>query len=209
RPGSRSPGRRVVSGIGSDSEADPGRGGKLREGDGIEARYKRGRKWYPGTIQAINRDGTMDIKYKDGDKEYDVEAGLVRSVGTASANSLATSNSATSVAARGGDRNSGDFARGEKVEARFGGRTRWFKATVDAKNRDGSYVLTYGDGDVERRVDSDLIRRIDGGPGKRPGSRSPGRRVVSGIGSDSEADPGRGEKLREGDEVEARYKRGR
>ncbi|CAM9116657.1 unnamed protein product, partial [Hapterophycus canaliculatus] len=150
-----------------------------------------------------------DIKYKDGDREYDVEAGLVRSLGTASTASLATSNSAASVTAHSSHRSSDDFAVGEKVEARFGGRTRWFKATVDAKNRDGSYVLTYDDGDVERRVESDLIRRVQGGTGKGSRSRSPGRQVVSGIGTDSETDPVVGEKVREGDEVEARYKQGR
>ncbi|CAM9937545.1 unnamed protein product, partial [Hapterophycus canaliculatus] len=201
RPGSRSPSRRVISGGGSDSDLGHP---SFREGNKIEARYKRGRKWYPGVIQAVNRDGSVDIKYKDGDREYDVEPALVRSLGAASANSLATSNSSTSDVTR-----RSDFAVGEKVEARFGGRTRWFKATVDAKNRDGSYVLTYDDGDVERRVESDLIRRVEGSASKRSGSRSPGRRVISGIGTESEADPVRGGKLREGDEIEARYKRGR
>lgn len=204
--GSRSPGRRVVSGV--ESETENAARKPFRVGDDIEARYKRGRKWYPGEIRAINRDGTYDIRYKDGDSERDVEPGLVRGLGMASLNSLATSTTSESNTMRSGSRSSFDFAVGEKVEARFGGRSRWYKATVDVKNRDGTYDLLYADGDEERRVGSDLIRRIDGGAGTRQRSRSPGRRVMSGAGTDSEADPVGGTKLREGDEIEARYKRG-
>lgn len=204
--GSRSPGRRVVSGV--ESETDNAARKSFRVGDDIEARYKRGRKWYPGVIRAINHDGTYDIRYKDGDSEHDVEPGLVRGLGMASVNSLATSATSESNTMRGGSRSSFDFAVGEKVEARFGGRSRWYKATVDVKNRDGTYDLIYADGDEERRVGSDLIRRVDGGAGTRQVSRSPGRRVVSGAGTDSEVDPVGGARLREGDEIEARYKRG-
>ena len=38
--------------------------------DRVEARYKgKGQKWYAGRITRVHRDGTMDIKYDDGDSE--------------------------------------------------------------------------------------------------------------------------------------------
>ena len=63
---------------------------------------------------------------------------------------------------------------GDKIEARFGGRSRWFKGKISRKNRDGSYDVLYNDGDRERGVKSDLIRRI-GGSSSSSRSKSPGR----------------------------------
>ncbi|CAM9578665.1 unnamed protein product [Choristocarpus tenellus] len=158
-------------------------------GDEIEARYKGGRKWYPGVIRGVNRDNTYDIRYADGDTERDVESSLVRNKGGSSMDSLTSD---------GGE----DYREGEKVEARFGGRSRWFKATVQRKNRDGTYYLRYTDGDEERTVEKELIRRMKV---ERGGSKSPARRVVSDANSDTDT---LGKKLDIGDEVEARYKGG-
>ena len=36
--------------------------------DRVEARYK-GSEWYAGRITRVHRDGTMDVKYDDGDRE--------------------------------------------------------------------------------------------------------------------------------------------
>lgn len=194
--GSKSPGRRVVSGAPPNAESSVK---TYRVGDEVEARYKKGRKWFPGVIGEVNRDGTYDVRYSDGDAERDVEPGLIRGVGVTSATSLTTNSSA-------GSSDTANLTVGENVEARFGGRSRWFKATVERENRDGTYHLLYADGDEEKRVAKYLIRKIDGGA--RSGSKSPGRRVVSGVGGNSDAEP-RISALRVGDEIEARYKRGR
>lgn len=193
----KSPGRRVVSG---GTESDAGTVKIFRVRDDIEARYKRGRKWLPGAIRAVNRDGTYDIRYKDGDSERNVDPEFVRGTGTDSANSLATTTST------GWDGT--DFVVGDKVEARFGGRSRWFKAIVERNNRDDTYHLLYADGDEERRVEKHLIRKVGGGGG-RSDSKSPGRRVASGTGIYHEAESVVEARLLEGDEVEARYKGGR
>ncbi len=213
-----------------DSERGGGasRSGPRRVGDEVEARYKRGQKWYAGVIRRVNSDGTMDIKYRDGDSERDVDPSFVRGKGGASIESLASSSTGErasasrsrspadrrgvrSTASLDSDRGSkpDEFAEGDRVEARLGGRSRWCRATVERRNRDGSYWLVYAEGQEERSVEGDLIRRLDGGG--RLGSRSPGRRVMSVAGSDSDTDHAsrRTKKPREGDEVEARYKRGR
>ena len=59
-----------------------------------------------------------------------------------------------------GSRSSKEFDVGTKIEARFGGRSRWFKGKITAKNRDGTYDILYNDGDRERRVKKELIRPL-------------------------------------------------
>ena len=52
-----------------------------------------------------------------------------------------------------GDREE-SFEEGDKIEARFGGRDKWFKGKISYKNRDGSYEIRYDDGDSERNVEA-------------------------------------------------------
>ncbi|CAM9465279.1 unnamed protein product, partial [Ectocarpus sp. 8 AP-2014] len=182
-----------------------------RIGDEIEARYKRGRKWYPGKVRAVNANGSYDIRYLDGDSERDVEAAFVRSIGGSAAGE-----------------SPGGLAVGDKVEARFRGGLRWFKATVEGKNRDGTFSLSYDDGDFETAVERDHIRKVEGdrGGGKTAESsgRGAARRGVSRAGSETGTDVDQGEErkihdrgetrslerradlLRAGDDVEARLR---
>lgn len=190
--GSKSPSRRVVSGAASDTEQSRR---AYRVGDKVEARYGRGRKWYPGVIREINRDGSYVICYNDGDTEREVEPGLIRAIST---------KDMSSPAIRLDAEDDGSFTAGEKVEARFGGRLRWFKATVERENRNGTYHLVYDDGDGESSVTKDLIRRIDDRK-MRLNCKSPGRRVVSGSGAECEAES-HGPGFRVGDEIEGRYR---
>ena len=60
----------------------------------------------------------------------------------------------------------------------------WLKGKISGKNSDGTYNITYDDGERESGVEAELIRRIESG--ERPGS------------SDGDA-------FEEGDEVEARF----
>merc|ERR1712100_823697 len=74
--------------------------------------------------------------------------------------------------------------KGMKVEARFGGRSRWFKGKITKENSDGTFDILYNDGDRERKVKKDLIRSLeknDSDSGSGSGSDS-----GSGNGSDSD-----------------------
>eukprot|EP00968_Pinguiococcus_pyrenoidosus_P025164 scaffold5565_cov134-Pinguiococcus_pyrenoidosus.AAC.1 len=53
---------------------------RTREGDKVEARYRGRSRWYKGCIARVNRDGTFDIDYDDGEKERGVEARMIRVV---------------------------------------------------------------------------------------------------------------------------------
>ena len=41
---------------------------------------------------------------------------------------------------------------GQSVDARFGGRSRWFPGVVQHLNEDGTLAINYDDGDQEKRV---------------------------------------------------------
>lgn len=52
---------------------------ELGEGVVIEAQFQGVEGiWYPGKITRVNDDGTFDVVYDDGDKEYGVEAEHIR-----------------------------------------------------------------------------------------------------------------------------------
>ncbi|CAB1097207.1 unnamed protein product [Ectocarpus sp. CCAP 1310/34] len=155
------------------SQRDEGRSGQSsrhERGDRVEARYRgRGTKFYKGKISRVNSDGTFDISYDDGEKEIGIAAEHVRSFESQRNTDGRLASRSRSPSTRQGrdDNASEDFAEGDKVEGRFGGRSRWFRATVERKNRDGTYWLVYADGDEERAVENSLIRRLgrDGGGG--------------------------------------------
>ena len=56
----------------------PAKAPPLKEGAEVEARYGGESEWFPGTIKAVNADGSYDIDYADGDKETKVIAEFVR-----------------------------------------------------------------------------------------------------------------------------------
>ena len=74
------------------------------------------------------------------------------------------------------------FSEGDKVEARYRGREKWYPGKIDRDHCDGTYDILYDDGEKETKVQADLIRI-------KPESSSS---------SDI--------KFSEGDKVEARYR---
>ena len=62
-----------------DSDAEE----SYKMGDKVEARFKGGAKWHPGRIDNVNRDGTYDVRYDDGDQERRVESRMIRRLGGA------------------------------------------------------------------------------------------------------------------------------
>ena len=132
---------RVIGGGSSSSSSSA----KFYEGDAIEARFGGRDKWFKGKITSVNRDGTYDIRYDDGDREKDVKTDLIRPLGGSSSSSSSTK-----------------YYEGDVVEARFGGRDKWFKGKITAANRDGTYDIHFDDGDREKDVKADLIRPLGG-----------------------------------------------
>jgi hypothetical protein len=69
------------------------------------------------------------------------------------------------------------FSAGQKVEARFGGGRAYFYGTIIKPNGDGTYDIRYVDGDSEKAVEENLIRRRE--PMMRMAHPSSGRKDFS------------------------------
>ena len=52
----------------------------MSKGDAVEAKLKGWTKYYKGKITRVNRDGTFDILFDDGDRKSKVDAKLIRSL---------------------------------------------------------------------------------------------------------------------------------
>ena len=148
------------SGRAMDSDADE----SYKMGDKVEARFKGGTRWHPGRIDNVNHDGTYDMRYDDGDEERRVESRMIRKLGGSSPSRRTR------------------LEEGMKIKANYKGKGKMFGGTIKRDNRDGTYDISYDDGDREMSVREADIEAQDGGGG------------------------GGGGKLREGDKVEARYR---
>ena len=54
----------------------------LQVGLEVEARFKGASSFYPGRIETLNTDGTVDIAYDDGDRESGVPKEFIRNIRT-------------------------------------------------------------------------------------------------------------------------------
>ncbi|CAN0536953.1 unnamed protein product, partial [Ectocarpus sp. 12 AP-2014] len=156
-------------------------GSRMAKGERVEVRYRgRGTKFYKGKISRVNSDATFDISYDDGEKEIGIAAEHVRSL-----------QQSTSADGRGGSgrARAPTLMEGDKVEANFRGRGRFYPGRISRVNLDGTFNIDYSDGEKERGVTDDLIRASDRGSSHRDEGRSGG----SG-------------RLERGDRVEARYR---
>merc|ERR1712070_1029581 len=114
----------------------------------VEANYKGKGRYHKGKIARDNRDGTFDITYDDGDKEYAKREADIRSLEDARP---------TSPSRGGGSR----LEEGMKVEANYKGKGRYYKGKIARDNRDGTYDVTYDDGDREFGKRADTIRSLE------------------------------------------------
>eukprot|EP00501_MAST-03F_sp_TOSAG23-6_P000295 GSMAST32.ASY1.ANO1.302.1 assembled CDS len=127
-----------------DIEDDINSDGVFKEGDAVEAMYGDGPEWFPGSISAVNNDGTYNIKYSDGDSEMNVLKEYIR------------------VPLVGG----GSFSEGDPIEALFRGESEWFPGMISKVHDNNTYDIMYYDGDIEEQVASTLIRMSDNNAAK-------------------------------------------
>ncbi|GMH80068.1 hypothetical protein TrLO_g3161, partial [Triparma laevis f. longispina] len=157
-------------GGGSDSEDDRGhgRGGgdsdaPIDEGVKVEARYRGKAKYYSGKITRVRSNGTYDVAYDDGEKEFGVKREMIKVL-----------ESSRSSRSRGRDDESGsdEIGEGDKVEARYRGKSKWYSGKVARVRSNGTMDIHYDDGEKELGVDPSFVRAV-----KKSSSRSPrGRR---------------------------------
>merc|ERR1719498_2368470 len=120
----------------------------------VKANYKGKGKYFGGTIRRDNRDGTYDIAYDDGDREMGVREADIQ-------------------ADDSGGGGGGKLREGDKVEARYRGKSRYYPGKISRDRGDGTYDIDYDDGEQESRVSEELIRSLESGGGR---DSSPSRR---------------------------------
>ena len=177
--------RKVGGSAKSRSRSRSKKGDSLAKGSRVEARYRGRSRWVAGEVSRVNVNGTFDIRYDDGKRENGVAADLVRAVDAAGGASASDSDGKKSDSAE----DAVELDVGAAVEARFGGKARWYKGTIMRKRRDGSFDIEYEDGDNELRVKPELVRKVGGSAKSRSRSRSK-----------------KGDSLAKGSRVEARYR---
>ena len=146
----------------------------LRKGDKVKAKYRNKGQFYTGVITSVRDDGTYDIDYDDGESDKRINAENIQSQEETNDDRR----TATKTSLREGD----------KVEARYRGRSKFYPGRISRDRGDGTFDVDYDDGEKETRVEESMIRSLEAGPS------SPSR------------DAGRAAPMREGDKVEARYR---
>jgi hypothetical protein len=101
-------------------------------GDKVEAQFGGKAKWYGAVVVKAHGNGTYELKYSDGDTETAVPADLV--------------------CPAAGPQLAGAFAKGQRVQGRFGGKNKFYSGTVLHDHGDGTFAVKYDDGDLENNV---------------------------------------------------------
>ncbi|GAB9476497.1 hypothetical protein Gpo141_00013561, partial [Globisporangium polare] len=161
---------------------------KFKEGEKVEAQYKGKSKFYPGVISRCRLNGTYDIDYDDGEKETGVAAELIRSLSKEPAVKKKVDDSDDD------KKSSKKFKEGEKVEAQYKGKSKFYLGVISRCRLNGTYDIDYDDGEKETGVAAELIRSLS----KEPAVK---KKV-----DDSDDDKKSSKKFKEGEKVEAQYK---
>ncbi|ETW05478.1 hypothetical protein H310_03241 [Aphanomyces invadans] len=112
-------------------------------GDVVEARYKGKAKYFPGVILRVGAaNQSFDIAYDDGEIELDVARNLIKLVGRNEPQ----------------DKEGTGWRVGQKVEARYKQRQKYYKGKIARARSNGTYDIEYDDGEKEIGVAKDMIR---------------------------------------------------
>ena len=123
----------------------------MREGDRVEAKCTGWTRYFKGEITRVNSDDTYNIRFDDGERKRRVRKDQVRSL--------------DGDRDRDRDRRSSSpsrLRRGDKVEAKVAGWTKYYKGEITRVNSDDTYDIKFDDGERKRGVYKDQIRSLGG-----------------------------------------------
>ena len=122
-------------------------------GDRVEAKVSGWTKYYAGEITRVNRDGTYDIKFDDGERKSGVKSSQIKSKGTKSKKKSSSRRSDDE-----SDADDAGYERGDRVEAKVSGWTKYYGGEITRVNRDGTYDIKFDDGERKSGVKSSQIK---------------------------------------------------
>ncbi|KAG3179720.1 hypothetical protein C6341_g7374 [Phytophthora cactorum] len=126
-------------------------------GDRVKAYYGKGKRLFPGKIAKLHMNGTYDIKYDDGDSELRVDSSLIQDAED-DKEKLTSTNSSDSPKSKSLKE---PLRVGDSVKAKYKRGAKFFSGKITRARMDGTFDIKYEDGDVEERVEADLIQRDD------------------------------------------------
>ena len=138
----------------------------ISKGDRVEAKLKGWTKYYKGKITRENRDGTYDILFDDGERKSKVDAKLIKSLEKKKTKKK-TKRGDGSDSDDDDDNDSDDdkddvsISKGDRVEAKLKGWTKYYKGKITRENRDGTYDILFDDGERKSKVDAKLIKSLE------------------------------------------------
>ena len=162
---------------------------KYEVGDKVEAQYRGKSQWIEGEISKVRPGELYDITYVDSKFESRVTRDKIRFLGKgrkspkksdrrdrdSSDDNFDAFESVESPKSQG--RHRGGLVQGMKVEARYKGKSKWYKGKIMRARLNGTYDIEYEDGDREDSVAEDLIRQVEGGKSPKTPSGSGRRRI--------------------------------
>ena len=134
-------------------------------GTKVEVRFAKSRR-LSGTIARVNDDETCDVDLDSGEKEKGVPLVLIRNVVDSVSKfddaAVLSKREASEININSSNDDRNFLSIGDRVEAKFRGRgSRYYLGTI--KNVSGSkYDIDYDDGDQDRKLSAEHVRKIDG-----------------------------------------------
>merc|ERR1711871_1351093 len=139
----------------SDDDDSSDNEDSLSRGDKVEAKCTGWTKYYSGKITKVNRDGTYDIRFDDGERKSGVKKSQIKSK-----EKRKTKKSKSSRDSDDDDSsdNEDSLSRGDKVEAKCTGWTKYYSGEITKVNRDGTYDIRFDDGERKSGVKKSQIK---------------------------------------------------
>ena len=129
---------------------------KRRRGDRVEAKVKGWTKYYGGEITRVNDDGTYDIKFDDGERKRGVKDSEIK--GNKGDDKDDSDDDDDRRSSRGSSRKTKKRRRGDRVEAKVKGWTKYYGGEITRVNDDGTYDIKFDDGERKRGVKDSEIK---------------------------------------------------
>ncbi len=154
------------------------------EGDKIQCNYKGKGQWLRGGISHVNKDGTYDVDFDNGDDERSVHSTCIRPIRKTTGSrtrevkneisgEYCTSTSELQTRAGealtfdGSENGSDDVSKraetrvfkiGDEIKGNYKGYGCGFKGKISYANNDGTYDVLRGDGSTEARISPSHLR---------------------------------------------------
>ena len=107
-------------------------------------------KYYGGEITRVNDDGTYDIKFDDGERKRGVKDSEIK--GNKGDDKDDSDDDDDRRSSRGSSRKTKKRRRGDRVEAKVKGWTKYYGGEITRVNDDGTYDIKFDDGERKRGV---------------------------------------------------------